>query len=140
MLTFVRIDRMMGLTSQDDEFRAKRDDILHVYYNTPPREHVLCVDEKTGMQALERRFTDILMRPGQPVRREVEYIRHGTLTLRDAFDVRAGKLVGFVSEDHDARTFIDLLHVVDECYPEGRGHIICDTLSAHDNRGCARLV
>jgi len=64
--------------------------------------------------------------------REFEYIRHGTLTLMGAFDVRAGKLFGFVSEDHNARTFVDLLNVVDTCYPDGHGHIICDNLSAHD--------
>ena len=40
--------------SQDDEFRAKRDDVLRVYYNTPAAEHIICLDEKTGIQALER--------------------------------------------------------------------------------------
>jgi hypothetical protein len=49
-----------------------------------------------------------------------------------ALDVRRGKLFGFISEDHDALTFVDLLDVVAQCYPEGRGHIICDNLSAHD--------
>lgn len=122
----------MWLTSHDDEFRQKRDDVLHVYYDTPIDEHIISVDEKTGMQALERRYADIPMRPGQPVRREFEYVRHGTLTLMGAFDVRVGKLFGFVSEDHNALTFVDLLDVVDTCYPEGRGHIICDNLSAHD--------
>jgi hypothetical protein len=122
----------MWLTSHDEEFRQKRDDVLHVYYDTPIDEHIISVDEKTGMQALERRYADIAMRPGQPVRREFEYVRHGTLTLMGAFDVHAGKLFGFVSEDHNALTFVDLLDVVDTCYPEGRGHIICDNLSAHD--------
>ena len=122
----------MWLTCHDDEFREKRDDVLNLYYDTPRDEHVICVDEKTGMQALERRFADIPMKPGQPVRREFEYIRHGTLALMGAFDVRAGKLFGFTSEDHNALTFIDLLNVVDTCYPEGCGHIICDNLSAHD--------
>lgn len=122
----------MWLTSQDDEFRAKRDEILHVYYDTPADEEIICLDEKTGMQALERRYADIPMERGMPVRREFEYIRHGTLTLMGAFDVRRGKLFGFLSEDHDAGTFIDLLNVVDACYPTGRGHIICDNLSAHN--------
>ncbi|WP_437503846.1 IS630 family transposase [Sorangium sp. So ce1099] len=122
----------MWLTSQDDEFRDKRDDVLHVYYDAPADEHIICLDEKTGLQALERRYADLPMRPGQPVRREFEYIRHGTLTLMGAFDVRRGKLFGFVSEDHNSLTFVDLLNVVDACYPEGDGHIICDNLSAHD--------
>lgn len=122
----------MWLTSHDDEFRQKRDDVLHVYYDAPADEHIICLDEKTGMQALERRYADIPMRPGQVVRREFEYIRHGTLTLMGALDVRRGKLFGFVSEDHDSLTFVDLLNIVDACYPTGRGHIICDNLSAHD--------
>jgi DDE superfamily endonuclease len=122
----------MWLTSHDDEFRQKRDDILSVYYEAPSNEHIVCLDEKTAIQALERRFADVPMRPGSPVRREFEYVRHGTLALMGAFDVRRGKLFGFVSEDHNALTFVDLLDVVDTCYPEGRGHIICDNLSAHD--------
>lgn len=122
----------MWLTSHDDEFRAKRDDVLHVYYDTPTDEHIICVDEQTGMQALERRYVDIPMAPGQPVRREFEYIRHGTLCLMGAYDVRRGKLFGFCSEDHDTDTFVALLDAIDLCYPEGRGHIIMDNLSMHD--------
>jgi transposase len=122
----------MWLTSHDDEFRAKRDDVLHLYYDAPADEHVICLDEKTGMQALERRFPDIAMAAGRPVRREFEYIRHGTLCLMGAYDVRRRQLFGFVSEDHNAETFVDLLDVVDQAYPEGRGHIICDNQSAHD--------
>ena len=49
-----------------------------------------------------------------------------------AYDVRRGKLFGFVSQDHDALTFIDLLDAVDACYPEGNGHIVCDNLFAHN--------
>jgi hypothetical protein len=78
------------LTSQDDEFREKRDDVLRVYYEAPADEHVICVDEKTGIQALERGHPDQPMVPGQVVRREFEYIRHGTLTWMGAFDVRRG--------------------------------------------------
>lgn len=111
----------MWLTSQDDEFRSTRDDILHVYYDTPADEHIICLDEKTSIQALERRYADLPMMPGKPVRREFEYVRHGTLALMGAFDVRRGKLFGFVSEDHNALTFVDLLDVVDLCYPTGAG-------------------
>ena len=122
----------MWLTSHDDEFRSKRDDVLRVYYETPAGEHIICVDEQTGMQALERRYADIAMQPGQPVRREFEYVRHGTLCLMGAYDVRRGKLFGFCSKDHDSSTFVDLLDVIDVCYPKGPGHIVMDNLSAHD--------
>lgn len=121
----------MWLTSQDEEFRARRDEILRVYYETPPEEHVICLDEKTGMQALARRYPDIPMQPGQPVRREFEYVRHGTLCFMGAYDVRARKLFGFTSEDHNSLTFVDLLNVVDTCYAEGKGHLVLDNLSAH---------
>ena len=124
----------MYLTSHDDEFRAKRDDVLRVYYETPPNEHIVCVDEKTGIQALERRYADIPMEPGQPVRREFEYIRHGTLTWMGALDVRRGLPFGFVSNEHNGDTFIELLELIDQCYPKGRGHIIMDNLAAHDTQ------
>ena len=121
----------MWLTSQDEEFRAKRDDILKLYYDTPSEEHVICLDEKTGMQVLQRRYPDLPMQVGQPVRREFEYIRHGTLCLMGAYDIRSRKLFGFVAEDHNSLTFVDLLDVVDTCYPHGKGHLVVDNLSAH---------
>ena len=122
----------MWLTSHDDEFRAKRDDVLRLYYEAPPDEHIICLDEKTGMQALERRFADIAMQPGQPLRREFEYIRHGTLCLMGGYNVRERKIFGFVSEDHNSETFVDLLDFADYCHPDRRGHFVCDNLSAHD--------
>lgn len=122
----------MYLTSHDEEFREKRDDVLHVYYDTPADEHIICLDEKTGMQALERKYPDIAMRPGQPVRREFEYIRHGTLCLMGAYDVRRRKLFGFTAERRGGEAFVDLLDVVDQCYPRSRGHFVCDNLSDHD--------
>ena len=124
--------QQMYLTSHDEEFRAKRDDVLRLYYEAPAGEHIICLDEKSNMQALERRYPDVAMRPGQPVRREFEYIRHGTLCLMGAYDVRRRKLFGFASEDHDTQTFVDLLDVVDLCHPAGRGHFVCDNLSMHD--------
>ena len=122
----------MWLTSHDDNFREKRDDVLHVYYDAAPTQHVICLDEMTGMQALERKYADIPMRSGRAVLREFEYIRHGTLCLMGAYDVRHRKLFGFASEDHDTHTFVDLLNLVDHCYPRGKGHLICDNLSMHD--------
>jgi transposase len=122
----------MYLTSQDDEFREKRDDVLRVYYETPANEHIICVDEKTGIQALQRRYADIPMAPSQPVRREFEYIRHGTLTWMGALDVRRGSPFGFASQSHDTDTFVELLELINTFYPKGLGHIIMDNLSAHD--------
>jgi transposase len=122
----------MWVTSQDEQFRARREDVLGVYYDTPAGEHILCADEKTQMQALERRYADLPMEPGRPVRREWEYRRHGTQVLMGAFDVRTGKLFGFVSDARGGETFLELLEFIDACYPAGRGHIVMDNLSDHD--------
>ena len=122
----------MWLTSHDEEFREKRDDVLRTYYETPPDEHIICADEKTSIQALERLHPDIPMEPGQPVRREFEYIRHGTLCLMGAYDVRRGKLFGFTANKRGGDIFVELLDAIDTCYPEGNGHIIMDNLFDHD--------
>lgn len=122
----------MWLTSQDEDFRAKRDDVLRLYYETRRGEHVLCLDEKTGMQALERRYPDLPMTAGSPVRREFEYVRHGTLCLMGGYNVRTRKLFGFVREGHNSESFVELLDHADFYHPRGRGHVICDNLSAHD--------
>ena len=123
----------MWLTSQDDEFRETRDNILRLYYETPMCEHILSVDEKPGMQAVERRFDELPMVSGQPVRREFEYIRHGTQVLMGGYDVRSGKLFGFIDDRRGTMAFLTLLDQIDHCYPEGKGHIVCDNLSDHDN-------
>jgi transposase len=122
----------MWLHSQDEEFRQKRDAILRLYYETPPDEHIICVDEKPGMQALERRYPDVAMKPGQAVRREFEYIRHGTLTLMGAFDARRGKAFGFLSACTGGEVFVELLDLVASSYPKGKGHLVCDNQSSHD--------
>lgn len=122
----------MWLTSQDDEFRVKRDDILRLYYETPRTHHLICLDEKTGMQALERRHPDLAIGPGTPIRREFEYIRHGTLCLMGGYNVRSRKLFGTVREGHNSEAFVELLDQADFYHPRGRGHFICDNLSAHD--------
>ncbi len=93
------------------------------------------ITRRPGRRHLNARHPDIPMRSAQPVRHEFEYIRHGTLCLTGAYDVRRRKLFDFVSEDHDTNTLLDLLDLldlVDHCYPKGEGHIICDNLFAHD--------
>jgi transposase len=122
----------MWLYSQDDEFREKRDAILRLYYETSAAEHIICVDEKPGMQALQRRYADQPMKPGQPVRREFEYIRHGTLALMGALDARSGRAFGFLAERTGGEPFVELLDLVVASYPRGKGHIVCDNQSSHD--------
>jgi transposase len=122
----------MWLHSQDEDFRAKRDEILRLYYDTPADEHIICVDEKPGMQALERRYADVPMKPGEPTKREFEYIRHGTLALMGALDARAGKAFGFLADKTGGEPFVELLDLVASNYRNGNGHIVCDNQSSHD--------
>jgi hypothetical protein len=69
---------------------------------------------------------------GEPIRREFEYIRRGTLCLMAAYDVREGKIFGFTAHKRGGDAFVDLPDVVDTCYPDGRAHIVMDVLSDHD--------
>jgi transposase len=84
------------------------------------------------MQAVERRYADIPMKAGAPVKREFEYIRHGTLALMGALDVRRGKAFGFLSECTGGEVFVELLEWVAHAFPKGKGHIVCDNQSSHD--------
>ncbi len=125
----------MWLHSQDEDFRTKRDEILRLYYDTPADEHIICVDEKPGMQALERRYPDVPMKPGAPIKREFEYIRHGTLALMGALDARAGKAFGFLAEKTGGEPFVELLDLVASNYRHGNGHIVCD-ITARESHQC----
>lgn len=92
---------------------------------------VLSIDEKTGMQALERRFPDRPPAPGRPRRREFEYTRHGTQSLLCAFEVHRGRVL---TECGPTRTAADLERLMDEvavAYPTGTVHVIWDCLNIH---------
>src|ERR671916_1295224 len=91
--------------SADPEFVEKARDIVGLYLNPPDRALVLCVDEKTGMQALERTRPVLPMRPGRPGRRASGYVRHGTSSLFAALDVAAGKVIGRCYRRHRGQQF-----------------------------------
>lgn len=117
--------------SPDPQFREKVTEICELYLNPPPGSVVLSIDEKTGMQALERRFPDRPAAPGRLRRREFEYTRHGTQSLLCAFNVHAGKVV---ADCGDTRTGADLLKFMDKVaaeHPMGTVHVIWDNLNIH---------
>src|SRR5918995_6526034 len=99
--------------SSDPEFVDKVRDVVGLYLAPPDRALVLCVDEKTEMQALERTQPVLPMRPGQPERRTSAYIRRGTSSLFAALDVAAGKVIGRCYRRHRAEEFRDFLDAVD---------------------------
>lgn len=117
--------------SPDPQFREKVTEITELYLHPPPGSVVLSVDEKTGMQALERRFPDRPAAPGRKRRREFEYTRHGTQSLLCAFEVHRGRVLG---ECGATRTAADLLRFMDTVatqYPTGTVHVIWDCLNIH---------
>jgi transposase len=119
--------------SSDPEFVEKVRDIVGLYLAPPDRALVLCVDEKTEMQALERTQPVLPMRPGQPERRTSGYIRHGTSSLFAALDVAAGKVIGRCYRRHRAQEFRDFLEAVDAAVPpaELEVHVVLDNASIH---------
>jgi transposase len=118
--------------SSDPEFVEKVRDIVGLYLNPPDRALVLCVDEKTEMQAVERTQPVLPMRPGQPERRTSDYIRHGTSSLFAALDVAVGKVVGRCYRRHRTEEFRDFLAAVDAAVPADlEVHVVLDNASIH---------
>ena len=114
------------LHSPDPQFREKVNAICELYRAAPQGSVVLSIDEKTGIQAIERKHADRAPRPGRARRREFEYIRHGTQALIAALDVHSGRALGRCS---DRRTQDDLLAFMEEvarAYPQGPVHVIWD--------------
>lgn len=118
------------LHSPDPEFCPKVERICDLYLSPPPGATVVCIDEKTGMQALEQTHPMRLAGAGGFVRREFEYVRHGTSTLLAAFNVRTGELFGRCRR----RTAAGLVHFLEELaarYPRGDVYVIWDNLNVH---------
>ena len=97
--------------STDPLFVEKVRDIVGLYMNPPDRALVLCVDEKSQIQALDRTQPLLPMRPGQAERRTHDYVRHGTTSLFAALDVKTGKVIGNCHRRHRHRVpkFLDTI-------------------------------
>jgi transposase len=121
----------LWLHSPDPDFRSKVRRICELYLHPPKNSHVLCFDEKTGMQALERRFPTKLPAPGRNGRYEFEYVRHGTWALLAAFDVRTGKVLGEVKPQRRAEDLVAFMENLARAYPKGQVYIVWDNLNIH---------
>ena len=119
----------LWLHSPDPEFRPKVERICSLYLNPPPGATVLSVDEKTGMQALEHKYPMHIVRGGG-VRREFEYVRHGTSTLLAAFNVRTGEVFGRCRR-RTAAGLVEFLEELARKYPSGAVYIVWDNLNIH---------
>ena len=118
--------------STDPLFVEKVRDIVGLYLSPPERAMVLCVDEKSQIQALDRTQPLLPMRPGQIERRTHDYTRHGTLSLFAALDAATGKIIGKCFARHRAREFRAFLNLVEVSVPADLDvHVIMDNVSTH---------
>ena len=118
--------------SSDPLFVDKVRDIIGLYLSPPDRALVLCVDEKSQIQALDRTQPVLPMLPGMPERRTHDYKRHGTTSLFAALDVATGRVIGKCYRRHRAREFLDFLKEIDRRVPEGLDiHVVMDNYATH---------
>lgn len=118
--------------SNDDFFVEKVRDVVGLYMNPPDNAVVLCVDEKSQIQALERGQPVLPMLFGQPERKTPQYLRHGTTTLFAALDIATGKVIGQCHRRHRAIEFRKFLQTIDKEVPEGlQIHLVMDNYATH---------
>ena len=118
--------------SSDPHFVDKVRDIIGLYLSPPDRALVLCVDEKSQIQALDRTQPVLPMLPGMPERRTHDYKRHGTTSLFAALDVAIGFVIGKCYRRHRAREFLDFLKEIDRRVPDELDiHIVMDNYATH---------
>jgi transposase len=118
--------------SKDPLFIEKVRDIVGLYLHPPDRALVLCADEKSQIQALDRSQPLLPMRPGQAERRTHDYVRHGTTSLFAALVVKTGKVIGELHHRHRAIEFRHFLDTIDEAVPADLDvHLILDNSSTH---------
>jgi len=118
--------------SKDPLFIEKVRDIVGLYMAPPDKAMVLCVDEKTQIQALERSQPVLPMRPGQLERRSHDYTRHGITSLFAALDAKTGKIIGEIHRRHRSTEFRKFLDTIDASVPRSLDvHLILDNYGTH---------
>jgi transposase len=128
-----RIERYMA--SNDPDFEKKAADIIGLYLNPPAHAAVFSVDEKTSIQALDRKDPVLPLSPGRAERHGFEYFRHGTLSLYAAFNTKTGEVLGKTTARHTSAEFVAFLTDIVIDQPRGKEiHVIADNQSAHKSR------
>jgi transposase len=118
--------------STDPQFVGKVVDVVGLYHNPPERAVVLCVDEKSQVQALDRSQPVLPMMPGMPERRTHDYLRHGVTSLFAAFNIADGTVISALHRRHRAIEFRKFLAKIDKAVPaELDVHLVCDNYATH---------
>jgi len=127
--------------SKDPLFVDKVRDVVGLYLNPPERALVLCVDEKTQIQALNRTQPVFPMLPGTPARASHDYVRHGTSSLYAALDLTTGKVIGALHGRHRAQEFLAFLKTIDTNVPADLDvHLVLDNASTHKTPAIRRWL
>jgi len=118
--------------SRDPQFAPKVRDIVGLYLNPPDKALVLCVDEKSQIQALDRTQPVLPLRPGIPARQTHDYERHGTTTLFAALNILDGSVIGSCLPRHRHGEFLQFLERIEDATPRRREiHLILDNYGTH---------
>jgi transposase len=118
--------------STDPELEAKVRDVVGLYLDPPEKAVVVCVDEKSQIQALDRTAPMLPVRPGLAERRTHDYVRHGTTTLFAALEVATGKISADACYDrHRSDEFLRFLKTVAKAHPRVKLHVVADNYAAH---------
>lgn len=120
--------------STDPEFETKMIDVIGLYLNPPENALVLCVDEKTQIQALDRTQAELPMRSGNPKRLTATYKRNGTVSLIAALAIHQGEVIANTMEKNNSENFLKFLKKIDRIYRNKHIHIILDNLKVHDSK------
>ena len=119
------------LHSPDPAFREKVNGICKLYRKAPRNAVVLSIDEKTGIQAIERKHPGRAPAPGRLRRREFEYVRHGTQALIAALDVHTGQVLAECRERRTQDDLVAFMERVAIAYPDKQVHVVWDNLNTH---------
>jgi transposase len=118
--------------STDPQFIDKVRDVVGLYLDPPERALVLCVDEKSQIQALDRTAPSLPLLPTTPARRSHDYVRNGTTSLFAALDVASGKVISSTHRRHRRQEFLKFLGTIDRNVPKGLDlHLVCDNYQTH---------
>ena len=120
--------------SEDPEFKEKMTNIVGLYMDPPENAIIICVDEKTQMQALDRTQPELPLRPGNPKRQTATYKRNGTVSLIAALAVHSGEITAKTMKSNNAENFLSFLKKLDRKYTNKKLHIIADNLSVHKHK------
>jgi transposase len=126
--------------SPDPQFGEKLLEVVALYMKSPDNAVVLCVDEKTGIQALDRTQPMLPLRAAKPRSWTDEYVRHGTRTLLASLDVATGRVFAHVRKRRTSKDFLAFLDSVVKEYSDQRLYIVLDNLNTHTNEAATKWL